>query len=90
MVSDRENRVVAEPDDRELKRRQKVVAAEDLPAVPAGTPGKVLLVNGLTWIRYRVAFDNGIEIGTLDRDVLATRDEWAQRPKDRPDSAPAA
>lgn len=60
-------------DDGLLKRHQKVIAAVDLPGVPAGTPGKVYLVDGLTWIRYRVAFDNGVEIGTLDRDVLDVR-----------------
>lgn len=54
----------------QLKRHQKVKAAVDLPGVPAGTTGKVYLVNGLTWIRYRVAFDNGVEIGSLDREVL--------------------
>lgn len=60
-------------DDGLLKRRQKVCAAIDLPGVPAGTRGKVYLVNGLTWIRYRVAFENGVELGSLDRDVLDVR-----------------
>jgi hypothetical protein len=60
-------------DDGLLKRRQKVAAAVDLPGVPAGTPGKVYLVDGLTWIRYRVAFENGVEIGSLDRAVLDVR-----------------
>jgi hypothetical protein len=62
-----------------LRRHEKVVAAVDLPGVPAGTPGKVFLVSGISWIRYRVRFANGAEIGTLDRSVLATRDEWAER-----------
>lgn len=62
--------MATDEDDRLLKRRQKVTAAVDLPGVPAGTPGKVYLVDGLTWIRYRVAFENGVELGTLDRDVL--------------------
>ena len=54
-------------DDGLLKRHQKVEAAVDLPGVPAGTPGKVYLVNGLTWIRYRVAFDDqGQLAGILD------------------------
>jgi hypothetical protein len=60
-------------DDGLLKRRQKVAAAVDLPGVPAGTPGQVYLVDGLTWIRYRVAFENGVEIGSLDRAVLDVR-----------------
>lgn len=57
-------------DDGRLRRHQKVKAVVDLPGVPAGTTGKVYLVDGLTWIRYRVAFDNGVEIGSLDREVL--------------------
>lgn len=74
-----------------LKRHAKVVAAEDLPGVPAGTPGKVILVDGVTWIRYRVLFENGRDIGTLDRSVLARRDEWAelQREQRRTGSQPA-
>ncbi len=59
-----------------LKRRNKVVAAVDLPGVPAGTRGSVLTVVGLRWVRHRVKFDNGVEIGSLDRSVLATPDEW--------------
>jgi hypothetical protein len=66
-----------------LKRHEKVVAAEDLPGVPAGTPGKVFLVSGVTWIRYRVRFENGAEIGTLDRAVLVRRDEWALQERQR-------
>ena len=62
-----------------LKRHEKVVAAVDLPGVPAGTAGKVELVNGLRWIRYRVGFENGADIGSLDRSQLARPDEWAAR-----------
>lgn len=50
----------------ELKRHDKVRANVDLPGVPAGTPGKVLVVSGVTWRRYRVLFENGIEAGLLD------------------------
>ncbi|MEO7428216.1 MAG: hypothetical protein ABIY48_02430 [Acidimicrobiales bacterium] len=50
----------------ELKRHEKVVANVDLPGVPAGTPGKVLVVSGITWMRYRVLFQDGIEHGLLD------------------------
>ena len=62
-----------------LKRHEKVVAAVDLPGVPAGTAGKVELVNGFRWIRYRVGFENGADIGSLDRSQLARLDEWAAR-----------
>lgn len=62
-----------------LKRHEKVVAAVDLPGVPAGTAGKVELVNGFRWIRYRVGFENGADIGSLDRSQLARPDEWDAR-----------
>lgn len=66
-----------------LKRHEKVVAAADLPHVPAGTKGKVMLVNGLTWIRYWVRFENGQQLGQLDGSVLARRDEWDFRRNER-------
>jgi hypothetical protein len=53
-----------------LKRRERVVATADLPGVPAGTPGRVLEEVGLTWYRYFVAFDNGVELSTIDRSAL--------------------
>jgi len=59
----------------ELKRHEKVRANIDLPGVPAGTPGKVLVVSGLTWMRYRVLFGNGVEHGLLDgRHLVRPRD----------------
>jgi len=59
----------------QLKRHEKVRANIDLPGVPAGTPGKVLVVSGITWSRYRVLFENGVEHGLLDGRHLV-------RPKD--------
>ena len=50
-----------------LKEKQKVSAAVDLPGVPAGTTGRVFVAYGITWPRYRVRFDNGVELGLLDR-----------------------
>jgi hypothetical protein len=50
----------------DLDRHDKVRANIDLPGVPAGTRGKVLQKTGVTWIRYRVLFDNGVEVGLLD------------------------
>ncbi|MDP1793520.1 MAG: hypothetical protein Q8K63_05210 [Acidimicrobiales bacterium] len=49
-----------------LSMYDKVVAIDDLPGVPKGTNGKVLLANGMNWRRYRVLFDNGQELGHLD------------------------
>jgi hypothetical protein len=60
-------------------RKAKVVAAVDLPEIPAGTPGKVTMVSGLTWIRYWVRFANGITRGSIDRTALVTPEQWALR-----------
>ncbi len=46
--------------------KDRVEAAEDLSAVPAGTPGTVIQVTGLEWTRYRVQFDNGVERNLID------------------------
>jgi hypothetical protein len=64
--------------EKPLKRRAKVKARVDIPSrtpggqlVPEGMAGRVKFVAGFgPWIRYRVRFENGEEIGTLDRDVL--------------------
>lgn len=49
-----------------FRARDRVEAAEDLSQVPAGTPGTIVQVTGLDWIRYRVQFDNGIERNLVD------------------------
>jgi hypothetical protein len=59
----------------EFRRDEAVQTLDQLPGVPAGTRGRVYLVDGFTWTRYRVLFDNGVDIGSLDGSVLA-------RPKD--------
>ena len=53
--------------------KSKVEAASDLPGVPEGTAGKILLVNGFSWTRYYVQFDNGVSIGSLDGQYLRLR-----------------
>jgi hypothetical protein len=53
-----------------LKRKQKVTAATDLPGVPSGTAGVVVVAEGLTWIRYVVRFGNGVQLGSLDEKYL--------------------
>ncbi len=59
-----------------LHKKVKVVALTDLVGVPEGTTGKVVLVNGISWIRYWVRFDNGVTMGSINRTALATPDEW--------------
>lgn len=54
----------------EYVRKDRVVAAEDRPGVPEGTGGVVVMVTGLSWIRYRVRFDNGVELNMLDGHYL--------------------
>lgn len=66
-----------------LRRKEKVRAAVDLRGVPEGTPGRVIIANGLGWIRYWVAFDNGVEMGSLDRAKLVRASEWDQYLIDR-------
>ena len=54
-----------------FKRKERVVVTRDLRGVPAGTEGTVMMETGLTWFRYRVRFDNGVEMGSLDGHSLA-------------------
>ncbi len=56
--------------DTEFSRKDRVIAAQDLPGVPEGTPGRIVMVTGLSWIRYRVQFDNGVELNLLDARYL--------------------
>lgn len=44
----------------------RCVSLVDLPGVAAGTPGKVMVASGLVWRRYRVRFEDGTEVGSLD------------------------
>jgi hypothetical protein len=54
----------------ELRKGDTVVAVEDLPRVPVGTEGRIEMVSGLRWTRYRVQFDNGVSLGSIDRRLL--------------------
>jgi hypothetical protein len=63
---------------------------DDLPRVPAGTKGRVYLVEGFSWTRYRVLFDNGVDIGSLDAAVLARSRDFASALERREQAAIAA
>ena len=47
--------------------------------MPAGTEGKVILANGFNWLRYRVLFDNGVEVGDLDQRNIVPIGRTAKR-----------
>jgi hypothetical protein len=54
-----------------FKITTKVVAIRDLAGVPEGTRGKMMLANGFNWMRYRVLFDNGVELVDLTGEDIA-------------------
>ena len=61
-------------DERAFREKDRVVAADgSLRGVPEGTPGVVVGVTGLSWIRYRVQFANGRELNLIDRTHLRAR-----------------
>ena len=58
------------------EKKEIVKAAINLRGVPEGTMGRVILSSGLDWVRYWVAFENGVELGSLHRDKLVREAEW--------------
>lgn len=70
-----------------LTKQQEVVAATDLKGVPEGTSGKVMLSNGLDWVRYWVKFENGVEMGSLHRNKLVSAEDWGLYLEEREDGA---
>jgi len=67
---------VAITDTSDLAPKTRIVATTNLPGVPEGTAGKVGRSVGLTLTRYRVAFDNGIDITSVTHTKLVKEDEW--------------
>jgi hypothetical protein len=47
--------------------------------LPVGSEGKVILANGFNWLRYRVRFANGTELGDLDHRSIAPVGKTARR-----------
>jgi hypothetical protein len=66
-------------DQLELRVGDHVSATSDLQDVPDGTAGRVLLANGFNWQRYRILFDNGVELGDLDGRQIAAAGKTAKR-----------
>jgi len=73
-----------------FRRNERVKNLDYLPGVPAGTRGRVYLVEGFAWTRYRVLFDNGVDIGSLDGAVLARPRDFASALERREQVAIAA
>ena len=46
-----------------FRKHQKVAAPATCPACPPARPGKVVLIGGYSWVRYRVRFANGGRAG---------------------------
>jgi hypothetical protein len=66
-------------DQIDLTIGDRVTATVELDGVPEGTEGKVILANGFNWQRYRVLFDNGVELGDLDHRNIAAIGRAAKR-----------
>ncbi len=94
---------MAATDTTTLKKGTRIVAATPLPGVPEGTAGKVGRSVGMTLVRYRVAFDNGVAMTSVAAPKLVPEDEWdefrenreraaveAAERASRPPEAPAA
>ncbi len=75
--------------DTPFRKGDKVTATVTLPRVPEGTSGVVKLVNGLTWTRYWVFFDNGTDLGSIDQTALVRTKQWADYQLQRTEKAAA-
>ena len=73
-----------------FKRGETVKTLDPLPGVPQGEKGRVYLVDGLVWTRYRVLFDNGVDIGSIDGSALARPDDYDAALERRAGAAQAA
>jgi hypothetical protein len=62
-----------------LKMGDTVSLTTEVDGLPVGTEGKVILANGFNWLRYRVRFSNGTEIGDLDHRHLQPIGKTARR-----------
>jgi hypothetical protein len=79
-------------DDGRFSKHDKVIATRDLRGVPEGTRGSISVVNGITWARYWVQFDNGVWLSTIPGDALVAARGWEDYKRRRAEEAarPAA
>ena len=71
----------------QFSAHDKVVLTEDVPGVPAGPKGKVMLRTGFSWIRYRVRFDNDVEVAWLEDHQLTDPKSFTKDYEVRPEAA---
>jgi hypothetical protein len=74
----------------EFRRNETVRALDALPGVPQGTTGRVYLVDGFAWTRYRVLFSNGVDVGSIDGSSLARPQDYEDALARREQAAQAA
>jgi hypothetical protein len=67
----------AAPIDR-FRKGESVRTLDPLPGVPQGTKGRIYIVDGFAWTRYRVLFENGVDIGSLDGSTLARPSQYQE------------
>ena len=77
-------------DTSDLAPKTRIVATTTLPGVPEGTAGKLGRSVGLALTRYRVAFDNGVDITSVTHTKLVKEDEWDEFREQREADAVAA
>jgi hypothetical protein len=72
---------LASPHEGQINMRigDKVTSIVEIEGVPVGTEGRVILANGFNWLRYRIAFANGREVGDLDHRHIAPIGKTAKR-----------
>jgi hypothetical protein len=74
----------------EFRRGETVKTLDPLPGVPQGMKGRVYLVDGFAWTRYRVLFSNGVDVGSLDGSTLARPRDYEAALERRQRAAEAA
>ena len=62
-----------------LRAGDTVVTTAEIEGVAVVSEGKVILANGFNWLRYRVRFANGTEVGDLDQRNIAPVGKTAKR-----------
>jgi hypothetical protein len=72
-----------------FRRGETVKTLDALPGVPEGTRGRVNLVAGFAWTRYRVLFENGVDVGSLDGSTLARPKQFDEALARRAEAAQA-